>query len=394
MIEFFDHLRRFVCLGREIGLARGIRQRLQRQVLGVVKIRCLGRERLRGRSKCRPARVTLCVGGFPVCLGQIVRGGGRHVYHRVQARQQGGIVKLGSPRHHLLSDLFGQINRVGAGHQSKRLSLGAVLVFRQIACGFGGNVIGLLGCQACQHGIVDLGRRFEVLIVILDHDCSMFGGVQICRGDQRRVGVWQQAVGDQCLGHVKGGIGKAAHDVSLIERLDLRRRLIGIGHCNLRGGLQLIGMLIFGISFIDQGLLGDHGRIWHHGLSRGCHRCGLGVAGPDALQARGDAFSACLGQRCRGVQQGRTRDRLGAGGLGGIASPQNHPVVLNLGFHPALNLALGNAVQHGGIGGRRFGPEIAVSSGQIAEIFRNRFHRVERVVKPLQCAREGAIGNG
>jgi hypothetical protein len=114
----------------------------------------------------------------------------------------------------------------------------------------------------------------------------------------------------------------------------------------------------------------------------------------DALQARGDAFSACLGQGCQGVQQGRTRDRLGSEGLSRIASAQNHAVVLNLGFNPALNLAVGNAVQHGGIGGRWFCPEIAVAGGQIAEILRNGLHRVERVVKPLQSAREGAIGNG
>ena len=222
----------------------------------------------------------------------------------------------------------------------------------------------------------------------------MFGRVHVCRSDQRRVGIWQQAVGDQCLGHVEGGIGKATYDVSLIERFDLRRSSTGIEHCTLHRGRELISMLIFGISLIDQGLLGDHGRIWHYGLSCGCNRCGLGMAGPDALQARGDAFSACLGQGCQGVQQGRARDRLGGGGLGRIASAQNHAVVLNLGFDPTLNLALGNAVQHGGIGGRWFCPKIAVPGGQIAEIFRNGLHRVERVVKPLQSAREGAIGNG
>ena len=71
--------------------------------------------------------------------------------------------------------------------------------------------------------------------------------------------------------------------------------------------------------------------------------------------------------------------------------PQDHAVALDLRLDATLDLALGDPVQHLGIGCRRFGPEIAVLGGQVAEIFRYGFHRVERLVKALQRAREGAI---
>ncbi len=74
-----------------------------------------------------------------------------------------------------------------------------------------------------------------------------------------------------------------------------------------------------------------------------------------------------------------------------IACAQNHTVVLNFCFDPALNFALGNAVKHGGVWRWRFGPEIAIFGGQIAKILRNRLHRIERFVEPLQSTGESAV---
>ncbi len=79
-------------------------------------------------------------------------------------------------------------------------------------------------------------------------------------------------------------------------------------------------------------------------------------------------------------------------GLGFGAQDDAVTVILNLCLDPALNFTFGDAVQHGCIGGGRFGPEIAILGGQIAEVFRNRLHRVERIVKPLQSAGEGSVG--
>ena len=80
-------------------------------------------------------------------------------------------------------------------------------------------------------------------------------------------------------------------------------------------------------------------------------------------------------------------------GRHGIADAQNHAVFLDFGFDPALNLALGDLVQHRRIGDRRFRAKVAVPGGQIPEIFSNRLHRVEGIVKTFQSAGKGSVGN-
>jgi hypothetical protein len=64
---------------------------------------------------------------------------------------------------------------------------------------------------------------------------------------------------------------------------------------------------------------------------------------------------------------------------------------LNLCLDPALNLALGDPVQHGGIRRRRFRPEITVFRRKITEILGNRLHRAKGIVKPLKGAGEGPV---
>ncbi len=191
-------------------------------------------------------------------------------------------------------------------------------------------------------------------------------------------------------------------------------------HCHRRFGRLDGGVLGFVLSLLDRLQLAD-----------------LGDGGADALQlSRNPRHLACIQRLRTGHEIGhsltrRRRRRLGSldsdrlgGGLnggsggqrrgrrhrrtrgGGTRShrsgrrflaclylrAQDHTVILNLGLDPALDLALGNLVQHLGIGSRRFGAEIAILGREIPEILGNRFHRVERFVKPFERAREGAVG--
>ncbi|AZL60433.1 hypothetical protein EI545_17345 [Tabrizicola piscis] len=68
-------------------------------------------------------------------------------------------------------------------------------------------------------------------------------------------------------------------------------------------------------------------------------------------------------------------------------------VFAHAGIHQPRHLTLGNAVQHGGIGLRRFGTEIAVLGGQVAEILGDGLHGVEGIVETLQRTAERAIGH-
>ena len=179
-----------------------------------------------------------------------------------------------------------------------------MLVLGKIVTGFSGPcgrlVIKLFG----QAGKIDLCGLFEFLIVIFDHVCRgcdrCLDGLQSGLCNQRSLGVGQRGVRDQGLGHVKGGIRKAGggrkavRDVSLIERLDL---CCGKRH----GNRQVIGMLIFGV-----GIFGSRGRRGHRCLRRagqdgGRNRRGLGMAGPNTLQAGGDAFCAKFWHRCGSI---------------------------------------------------------------------------------------------
>ena len=58
-----------------------------------------------------------------------------------------------------------------------------------------------------------------------------------------------------------------------------------------------------------------------------------------------------------------------------------------------IRFAFGDAVQHICIRRGWFGTEIAIIRRQIAEIFRNRAHRREWIVKSFQRTREGPVGN-
>ena len=85
------------------------------------------------------------------------------------------------------------------------------------------------------------------------------------------------------------------------------------------------------------------------------------------------------------------------GGLGRIAlfgGAQDNAVILYLGIDAAVDLPLGNPVEHGGIGRRRFGPEIAVIRCEVAKVFCNGLHRAERLVKAFQRTREGSVRYG
>ena len=70
--------------------------------------------------------------------------------------------------------------------------------------------------------------------------------------------------------------------------------------------------------------------------------------------------------------------------LGIIRRTQNQITFLKAGFDPAGDLSLRDPGQHLRIGCRWFGTEISVILSKIAEILRNRLHRVEGVVEPFE----------
>ena len=63
---------------------------------------------------------------------------------------------------------------------------------------------------------------------------------------------------------------------------------------------------------------------------------------------------------------------------------QRDAVIADPGFYPALDLALGNPVQHLGIRRRRFGPEVPVFGRKVPKILGNSPHRPERVVEAFK----------
>ena len=144
--------------------------------------------------------------------------------------------------------------------------------------------------------------------------------------------------------------------------------------CRAQSG-QPLGDRIRGRSRFGQA--GGRSRDRRLGRGRGKHGRGNGIG-------LGEGSGGGFGARFGGGQRGLRQDF--------VACPQMHAVFLNLGFDPAMDLALGDAVQHRGIGCGRFGPEIAVFGGQIAEILRNRPHGVEWIVKPFQRAGKGSVG--
>ena len=145
----------------------------------------------------------------------------------------------------------------------------------------------------------------------------------------------------------------------------------------------------------------------------GSHRGGLrlGDDGTDAAQLGGDAvLDPGPGGRgggglnrcgCNGLRCGRFgHDGPGGGGRnrggffrGQALGAQHDAVLADSGLDPAVDLALGDAVQHLGVRGGRFCAEVTVFGGQIAEILGDGLHGRERLVEPLERAGEGSIGN-
>ena len=168
--------------------------------------------------------------------------------------------------------------------------------------------------------------------------------------------------------------------------LDRKHRLLG-------------GQLGFGRGGFHHHGLGDRRGLFNilgqFGVFGGTRRAGMVDGGTDALQLGGDAFGGgrhgCSGGG--GADGGRFHDGGGRGGERGRRSlgPQHDAMFLNLRLDPALDLALGDAVQHVGIGGGRFGAEVAIIGRKVAEVFGNCLHRREWLVEPLQRAGEGSV---
>ena len=60
-----------------------------------------------------------------------------------------------------------------------------------------------------------------------------------------------------------------------------------------------------------------------------------------------------------------------------LTGAQNDIALLLVGLDPAGNFAFGDAGQHFGIRGRRFGAKVSIVGCQIAEVFRDSLHRFE-----------------
>ena len=96
--------------------------------------------------------------------------------------------------------------------------------------------------------------------------------------------------------------------------------------------------------------------------------------------------------RHRGRSGGGRSD--GDGGCGGrICLTQHDAIFIDTGFDATVNFTLGNAVKHCGIGGWRHGAEIAILGREVAEVFRDGFHRRERLVEALERTGESPVGN-
>ena len=98
------------------------------------------------------------------------------------------------------------------------------------------------------------------------------------------------------------------------------------------------------------------------------------------------------GLRDCGLAGNRSIRRLEAAAL--ISGAQHDRVVGDTRLNPALDLALGDPVQHCSIGLRWLGAEIAVLCGEVAEIFRDGPHRGEWLVEPFKRTAEGPIRDG
>ena len=285
-----------------------------------------------------------------------------------------------------------------------------------------GGLIGSLG-QESRNFRIHFGHRFGggiILRNLIDSgDQGLLGGVGL--GFRKGFGIlWHELIDKHDHHEVRRG------GVRLIRVCPIQRAKIG----KIRIGADVFGQIgtnhrnnaVFDILIFGVGFDGRQGSGGGDGNRDGGARRFDDLGGPQAGQALGGGFNPGGGfgrdtggeaggeagggkGRGGGDRRKQRRRRVGADRCGDscvwpcfgrqrVAGAQDHAVFLNLCLDPAVNFALGNLVQHRGIGNRRFGPEIAVPCGQIAEILGNRPHRVERVVKPLQSAGKGSVGNG
>ena len=213
----------------------------------------------------------------------------------------------------------------------------------RVVCGLGLDLLVLveLGVVILVKG---LGRRGQVLCLV-----RIFVLVKGHGGDGIRNGVFFLGLGNLGNGGRAGGhvrdrqAGGGGHG--------LRSR--GLGH--LRGSFGSLG----------------HGRL-------GRVRCGF-------LRGRG---SRLRGGRHRRGGQGRGHGRFA------LILSQDDARFAFAGGHAARAAPLGDPGHHLGIRGRRLGPEEAVFGRQIAEIFGNRFHRLERVVEAFESAGKRPVRDG
>ena len=193
------------------------------------------------------------------------------------------------------------------------------------------------------------------------------------------------------------GLGLGRVGLGLGGGRGLRR---GGGGVRVRLGFGRIGR---GLG-VGRGLRrGGRGLRFGRGLRRGrgglCFGLGLGRIGRGlggvALGGGGLARSGGLtGGALFGRDGARTWARGGGRcircfGMGAQQQARLHDPRLD----PPLDRGFGDAVQHLGVGGGRLGTEKAVFGGEIPEIFRDRPHRFERLVKAFQGTGEGAIGH-
>ena len=226
-----------------------------------------------------------------------------------------------------------------------------------------------LGGHALGHGIGDGGPRRLFL-------GRLFGHGLVHRG---------QVGGGGCLFHDLGGLGlgfgrNLFHDVFRCGLFHGHNLGHSLGHDfrNFLDSLRRSGFQCGGFRRSHLGLcrhgFGNRSFLHRRGRGRLDHR------------RRNSLLHDDRGRDGRRNGGSRRRRRL-------ISRAQDHAVVLDPGLDPALDLALGDPVKHCGVRRGGLGPEVSVLGGQVAEVFRNRPHGVERVVEPLQRAAEGAVGH-
>ena len=166
-----------------------------------------------------------------------------------------------------------------------------------------------------------------------------------------------------------------------------------VGYCGQEWRLDRLckfdRRIIDGVFNCGEGFVG----LWQvkHGFHKGFGR-GFGHVFIRGVFIRGGFCDSGFENRRCNNNGGNRVSHAGRWHLIGLGA-QNNAVILHFRLDPALNFTFGDAVQHGSIRRGRFGTKVAVLGCQIAEVFGNGFHRVERVIKPFQRAREGAIGH-